>query len=600
MEEREAPPQVRTALLRSTVLELLALENPRSVRELEGEGEVRIEAVFAEAMAAVRSAFATRRHLLAEAARWKREPQATIAVAASAKEALELAERGAAGSVLLDDSTQSQLSQHIVAVTHGELFEAVALRQEPPRASAEPDAERRGQRAGLEEALALVGAAAGLAAWVALTGGLTMWARFNAAHLPALEGVAILPRSTLVAEGVRTLALPLLLGGLAAMLAYLAAARSPRAGRRKRLWSGGTSLITQLKAIADALGIWFVIAAAALGLPFLLLLQRYGFHERWWAFPFLALLTLIAAAALVAAVAQIDRPIALGITTLAAVAVWSGAAGIVWEYASLRPRLDHATLTLVGGASADTLFIARTSDTVYVARTDPRAGGACRIQVLPVSAVADLRIGGRANEGFCPTGNGQAVVTGPKMRTVTLAARTTTVTRGTVTIAPATVTLPADTVTVPSPPLTVTMTETVAAPRPAGAHRVNGIWSIPVASVQSPDRLAISAPHFARAPLTDTNPLTVTFTISDARGYRVEGARVFLAGSRSIYFRSTARATSVEDGTVKLVLHPTDRLPFGKGVRVALLVRAWNGSEPLLAGVSTRRFVELHLGERSR
>jgi hypothetical protein len=577
--------------LRSTVLELLARDGPISIHEHGREDGLSVDALFGDPVAAVRAAVAIRRRLLAEAARAERQSQASMAIAPSPERALELAVRAAAGEVLLDADTAAEIGEQIVAVRRGDLVEPVAVRERAELTQI--DGSRARWRPKLEEVLALVGAAAGLAAWVALVGGFTMWARFQAAHIPAIEGIAVLPRNVLLAEGVRTLAVPILLGSVAAVLAYAAATTWSRRDRAQALRVAGEGLVKGLNAV----GLSLVVSLVVLGGPLLFLIARYGFHERWWAL-LIVLLTLLAMGVLAAAVIKIAAAHWLALTVLAVVTVWSGIAGIVWEGASTRPRLDHATLALVGGSPSDVLFIAHTGDTVYVAKKDPRAGGACRIQVLPVSAVADLRIGVRGRSDFCPAGSGEPTAPGTVTRTITAPASTVTVSRGTVTLAPATVTVPAETVTAAPQPVTVTNVETVESPQPAGAHRVGGVWSIPIASVQPPVRLQISPPRYERAPLTNTRPLGVTFTITDTRGYVVEGASVFVAGSRSAYFRRTKDAMSREDGTARLVLRPTSRLPFGKGVRIALLVRAWNPAERRLGGVSTRRFVELILGRK--
>jgi hypothetical protein len=94
-------------------------------------------------------------------------------------------------------------------------------------------------------------------------------------------------------------------------------------------------------------------------------------------------------------------------------------------------------------------------------------------------------------------------------------------------------------------------------------------------------------------------PLTASFTITATGGYVVEGARVFVRALRHGYFKNTQEATTNEHGIAVIRLQPTNSLPYGAGVRIALFVRARNPAEPILSGISARRLVQLHLGART-
>jgi outer membrane protein OmpA-like peptidoglycan-associated protein len=72
----------------------------------------------------------------------------------------------------------------------------------------------------------VLGAGAGIAAWVVVVGGARMWAKLTAVDVPADQTVSVLPRGLLITEGLRTLVVPLLLGGAVAVFVYL----SRRAG----------------------------------------------------------------------------------------------------------------------------------------------------------------------------------------------------------------------------------------------------------------------------------------------------------------------------------------------------------------------------------
>lgn len=65
-----------------------------------------------------------------------------------------------------------------------------------------------------------VGLASALAAWVAVVGGATMWARLDAIGASALPSLSALGQSWMITAGLQTLLLPMLLGTSAAVLVY--------------------------------------------------------------------------------------------------------------------------------------------------------------------------------------------------------------------------------------------------------------------------------------------------------------------------------------------------------------------------------------------
>lgn len=66
----------------------------------------------------------------------------------------------------------------------------------------------------------IVGVIAAVAGWVAVVGGAREWARLHAAHIPATQTLAGLPKPLLAVEGLQTLLLPLLIGGITAVFVY--------------------------------------------------------------------------------------------------------------------------------------------------------------------------------------------------------------------------------------------------------------------------------------------------------------------------------------------------------------------------------------------
>jgi hypothetical protein len=112
-------------------------------------------------------------------------------------------------------------------------FQAVAhpetVREDEPASKVESSETTDAQRWDL--VLQIVGASAGLAAWVAVVGGAAVWARLAAAHLPTTQTLAVLPRELFVVEGLRTLLFPLLLGAIVALLLYFSRGAAPRLAR---------------------------------------------------------------------------------------------------------------------------------------------------------------------------------------------------------------------------------------------------------------------------------------------------------------------------------------------------------------------------------
>ena len=79
------------------------------------------------------------------------------------------------------------------------------------------------------QVLQVVAAGAALVGWIAVIGAARVRIRFDQAGLPSpLDAVSVVPRDTLVAEGLDLLAVPLCLASVVAMIAYLLLRRSER------------------------------------------------------------------------------------------------------------------------------------------------------------------------------------------------------------------------------------------------------------------------------------------------------------------------------------------------------------------------------------
>jgi hypothetical protein len=116
--------------------------------------------------------------------------------------------------------------------------------------------------------------------------------------------------------------------------------------------------------------------------------------------------------------------------------------------------------------------------------------------------------------------------------------------------------------------------------------------AVPVSSVSLPDRLVISA--FSSNPFTTrTAPVTMRIRVSDTRGRLVSGALVLAQGIPFGRVTSAAETTTNSSGIATVTVRPTARLALVRGNAVQFFLRARKPGDNLLAGVSTRRLVQI-------
>jgi hypothetical protein len=133
-----------------------------------------------------------------------------------------------------------------------------------------------------------------------------------------------------------------------------------------------------------------------------------------------------------------------------------------------------------------------------------------------------------------------------------------------------------------------------APPGPEGQIRLpNGKISIPVTSVELPARLILDQVAFSPNPVRSRRgAITARFRVSDTRGFVVRGALVFLRSTPLLTTTPPEQATQV-DGTVTFALFARGEFPLRTGHNVQFFVRARKAGENVLAGVSTRRLVQV-------
>lgn len=129
---------------------------------------------------------------------------------------------------------------------------------------------------------------------------------------------------------------------------------------------------------------------------------------------------------------------------------------------------------------------------------------------------------------------------------------------------------------------------------PAGATRLpDGKFSIPATSVSLPDRLVISQVQFNPPVVRSRVPFQGRFRISDTRGYVVRDALVYVTGVPWSRILQPAEVKTGPDGWAQVQIQPTARLTLRNGYFIVMFVRARKDGDNVLAGVSTRRLVQL-------
>jgi hypothetical protein len=129
---------------------------------------------------------------------------------------------------------------------------------------------------------------------------------------------------------------------------------------------------------------------------------------------------------------------------------------------------------------------------------------------------------------------------------------------------------------------------------PAGAIKLpNGKYSIPITSVSLPARLVIDDVKFSPNPVRSrSTAIQLRVHVVDTRGYVVRDALVY-ARSTPLVTKGPSDQPTGQDGWITLQLVPRADFPLQNGHSVQFFVRARKATENLLAGVSTRRLVQV-------
>lgn len=122
--------------------------------------------------------------------------------------------------------------------------------------------------------------------------------------------------------------------------------------------------------------------------------------------------------------------------------------------------------------------------------------------------------------------------------------------------------------------------------------------TIPVAAVVLPNRLVIADVKFQPTTLNSLTPFTARFKVTDASGRAVEGALVYALGIPYSWVTRAQELPTAADGWATVQITPTALLPLKQGSALVMFVRARKAGDNLLAGVSSRRLVQITASSR--
>ncbi len=121
--------------------------------------------------------------------------------------------------------------------------------------------------------------------------------------------------------------------------------------------------------------------------------------------------------------------------------------------------------------------------------------------------------------------------------------------------------------------------------------------TMPVTAVSLPARLIVEQVRFDPNPVrTRTAPIRVRVRVVDTRGFVISGAVVFVR-STPLVTRTPGEVTTGNDGWAQVSLIPRENfsLVFRRGYNLQVFVRARKPGENVLAGVTSRRLVQVRI-----
>jgi len=118
--------------------------------------------------------------------------------------------------------------------------------------------------------------------------------------------------------------------------------------------------------------------------------------------------------------------------------------------------------------------------------------------------------------------------------------------------------------------------------------------TIEAAQVELPNRLTIDSVKFTPGRLTSRRTFTGRFHVVDSNGRSVADALVLLTVLPYSWGHTTSGEVRTDQtGWATIKITPTRNLPLGKRVGLVMFLRARVEGQPILAGSSTRRLVQV-------
>lgn len=132
--------------------------------------------------------------------------------------------------------------------------------------------------------------------------------------------------------------------------------------------------------------------------------------------------------------------------------------------------------------------------------------------------------------------------------------------------------------------------------RATGTPPPSGGTAVPVSSVNLPDRLVASAVSFSPSAIRNrTDTMTLRVRVNDTRGRLVQGALVYATGVPFGRITTMPETATDSNGIATLTFRPTFRLAIRAGNAVQIFLRVRKPGDNVLAGVSSRRLIQVRI-----
>ena len=120
--------------------------------------------------------------------------------------------------------------------------------------------------------------------------------------------------------------------------------------------------------------------------------------------------------------------------------------------------------------------------------------------------------------------------------------------------------------------------------------------AVPVSSISLPDRLVASAATFSPSAIRNrTDTVTLRVRVNDTRGRLVQGALVYATGVPFGRITAMPETLTNANGIATLTFRPTLRLAIRGNSAVQIFLRVRKPGDSVLAGVSSRRLVQVRI-----